>query len=148
MKIRFAIFLLITTAAATASYATAVLRASQDQSAHTTWDGIYTKEQAQKGEAIYSDKCEKCHGPNGAGADAPSLAGGEFASDWDSMSVGQLFDRIRVSMPQDNPQSLSREDVSALLAFIFSKNSFPAGQTDVPTDGTVLGQIKYMANKP
>ena len=151
MKIRFGIFLLIACAAMAASSATATLRA-QDQpaasGAKTTWDGVYTKEQAAKGEQIYNDQCSKCHGPEAMGADAPTLSGGEFASDWDSMTVGQLFDRIRISMPQDNPQSLSREDTAAILAYLFSKNSFPVGQTELPTQGDVLGQIKYMANKP
>ena len=64
------------------------------------------------------------------------------------MSVGQLFDRIRISMPQDNPQSLSRDDAAALVAYICSKNSFPSGDADLSTQGDVLNQIKYMANKP
>ena len=148
MKIGFGIFLIIASAAMAASSVTATLRAQAPPAAKTTWDGVYTREQAAKGEQIYNDQCAKCHGPEASGADAPTLSGGEFASDWDSMTVGQLFDRVRISMPQDNPQSLSREDVAALLAYIFSKNSFPTGDTALSTQGDVLTQIKYMANKP
>ncbi len=170
MKLRFGVFLIVAAAAMALSCATATLRA-QDPSAQTpaappaaattaaattaaattaatTWSGIYTPDQAAKGEAIYNDKCTRCHGPDGAGADAPTLAGGEFASNWDSLDVGQLFDRTRNTMPQDDPQTLSREDTSALLAFIFVKNSFPAGETPLTTDRDALGKIKYLANKP
>jgi mono/diheme cytochrome c family protein len=151
MKIKVGVFLIIACAAMVASLATATLRAQDkaaDPGAKTTWDGVYSREQAAQGEQLYNDKCSKCHGPEASGADAPTLSGGEFASDWDSMTVGQLFDRVRISMPQDNPQSLSREETAALLAYIFSKNSFPAGEAALSPQGEVLTQIKYMANKP
>ena len=51
-------------------------------------------------------------------------------------------------MPQDDPQSLSREETSALLANIFQKNGFPAGETDLPIQADALHVIKYVANKP
>jgi quinoprotein glucose dehydrogenase len=114
----------------------------------TIWDGVYTKGQAQKGEAIYNEKCSKCHGADGAGGDAPSLADSGFAGDWDGLTVLQLFDRTRSSMPQDAPQSLSREETASVLAFIFSKNNFPAGETDLSDRGEMLGMIKYVATKP
>jgi len=114
----------------------------------SVWDSVYTKAQAQKGEAIYNEKCSKCHGADASGGDAPSLADSGFAGDWDGLTVLQLFDRTRSSMPQDAPQSLSREETVNLLSYILSKNNFPAGQTDLSERGEMLGTIKYVATKP
>ena len=151
MKLKIGIFLVIASAAMAASYATAIVRAQEPAAPagkNNTWDGIYTKAQADKGETLYGDQCARCHGADGSGADAPTLVGGDFASDWDALTIGELFDRVRNTMPQDNPQSLSREDTAAILAWVFSKNNFPASDTPLPTDGNTLRQMKYLANKP
>jgi S-disulfanyl-L-cysteine oxidoreductase SoxD len=144
MRMKLGIFVIVGAAAMAASYAT--VRAAQD-AGKTTWDGIYSEAQAAKGEAIYNDKCMKCHGADGTGGDAPDLVGGGFAADWDGLTVAQLFDRTRSSMPQDNPQSLSRDDTAAILAYLFKKNGFPAGPADMSSAGEMVGQIKYVAVK-
>ena len=73
------------------------------------WDGVYTEAQAQRGEPLYQQYCSSCHGPDMAGGEmAPGLAGGEFSANWNDLSLGQLFERMRTSMPQNNPGSLSR----------------------------------------
>jgi quinoprotein glucose dehydrogenase len=114
----------------------------------TVWDGVYTEEQAKRGEALWNEKCAKCHGPDLSGADAPSLVGSEFGGNWDDLSLGDLAERIRVSMPQDNPQSLTREQVAELISLILKSNRLPAGQTDLPFQTENLRMIKYKANKP
>jgi mono/diheme cytochrome c family protein len=114
----------------------------------TTWDGVYSKGQASKGEAIYNEKCQKCHGADAAGADAPSLADSGFAGDWDGLTLAQLFDRTRSSMPQDAPQSMGREETANIIAYLLSKNNFPSGEGDLSERGEMLGTIKYVATKP
>ena len=114
----------------------------------TVWDGVYTEAQAARGEALYGDKCAKCHGPDLSGGDAPSLVGSEFGGNWDDLSLSDLADRVRISMPQDNPQSLSREQVADLISLILKGNSVPAGTTDLPFQTESLRMIKYKANKP
>jgi mono/diheme cytochrome c family protein len=145
MKLQIGIFAIISAAAFTASFAT--VHASQG-AAKTTWDGIYSEAQAGRGEAIYNDKCAKCHGPDGSGGDAPELVGGGFMSDWDGLTMAQLFDRTRSSMPQDNPQSLSRDEATNLMGYLLKKNGFPTGPTDLSSDAGALGSIKYVAVKP
>ena len=145
MRFKIGVFAIIGAAAMAMSFAT--VRASQDTS-KTTWDGVYSADQAQKGEAVFADKCAKCHGPDGSGGDAPELVGGGFASDWEGLTIAQLFDRTRSSMPQDNPESLSRDETAQIIAYIFKLNQFPAGPTDLSSAGEYLGQIKYVAVKP
>jgi len=145
MKNRVGVFAIVGVTAFVLSYAS--LRAGQDTT-KTTWDGVYSKGQAAKGEAIYNEKCQKCHGADAAGADAPSLADSGFAGDWDGLTLGQLFDRTRSSMPQDAPQSMGREETANILAYLLSKNNFPSGEADLSERGEMLGMIKYVATKP
>jgi len=115
----------------------------------SVWDGIYSDEQAKRGEPLYSEKCAACHGPDLTGGEmAPALAGAEFKSNWSGLSMGDLFERIRISMPQDNPGSLSRQQIVDVLAFVLSKNDFPTGTTEIPREGEALKQIRFEATKP
>jgi mono/diheme cytochrome c family protein len=148
MRNRLAVFTVVAAAAFVLSHAP--IGASQNASAggKTTWSGVYSAGQATKGEALYNDKCVRCHGANGAGADAPALVGKDFATDWDGLTVDQLFDRIRSSMPQDDPGSLSPEGTATLLAYIFQKNGFPAADGDLSGENALLHGIMYKAAKP
>ena len=94
--------------------------AARAQTATSVWDGVYTDAQAMRGRAEFSAHCASCHGAalDGTG-EAPALAGAQFLSDFNGLTVGALYDRIRTSMPQDNPTSLSRDQYADILAFIF-----------------------------
>src|SRR5690242_1305118 len=99
---------------------------SNAQESRTTWDGVYNDTQAKRGEAIFVDACSNCHGRTLEGADmTPPLTGGAFMANWDGLSVGDLTDRIRTSMPLDRPGSLSRQDNVDVVAYILRFNQFP-----------------------
>lgn len=113
------------------------------------WDGVYTQEQAERGHSLYNQHCASCHGDTLAGGDeAPQLAGGDFLANWNGLTVGDLFERIRRSMPQDDPGRLSRQQTTDVLAYILSFNKFPAGQTELPHDTQLLKLIQIEATKP
>ena len=115
----------------------------------SVWDGVYTQEQADRGKALYSTECASCHGAELTGGEmAPGLAGGEFISGWDGLTVGDLFERIRISMPQSAPGSLSRQQNSDILAFILRKMNMPVGQAELSTSTDELKGIKFLAAKP
>src|SRR6478672_12472362 len=112
------------------------------------WDGIYTEAQAKRGEGLYSQYCASCHGPDLTGGEmAPGLTGGEFQSNWNDLSLGELFERMRISMPQNAPGSLSRQQDADILAFVLFKSNFPAGQAELPSQTDVLNTNKFMAQK-
>jgi mono/diheme cytochrome c family protein len=116
------------------------------QASASVWDGIYTIEQARKGEALYGQECVSCHGGKLEGrGQAPPLTGGDFMMDWNGMTVDDLFEKMQTSMPADQPGHLSREQNATLLAFILSANKFPAGAADLSTDGERLRQIRFEA---
>jgi len=113
------------------------------------WDGVFTEEQAKRGEAAYLQECVNCHGPALEGGDmTPSLVGGVFTSNWNDLSVGDLFERIRITMPLDRPGKLSRQQNADVIAFVLKANSFPAGATDLSRDLAALKQIRIQSSKP
>src|SRR5579871_4080219 len=84
----------------------------------SVWDGIYSAEQARKGEALYRQECASCHGEKLEGrGQAPPLTGGDFAMDWNGMTLDDLFEKMQTSMPADQPGHLTREQNATLLAF-------------------------------
>jgi quinoprotein glucose dehydrogenase len=115
----------------------------------TTWDGIYSTEQATRGEAVYMTKCSQCHGPQLGGIDAaPPLTGGNFASNWSGVPLDAMLDRIRISMPQNAPGTMSRRETADVLAFLIEANGFPAGARDLPRQAGFLKTIIYQARQP
>jgi mono/diheme cytochrome c family protein len=113
------------------------------------WDGVYTTDQAASGEKIYAEKCSSCHGTAlGGGEMAPALAGQEFATNWNDLSLGDLFERMRISMPQDDPGSLTRQQNVDVLAFMLSSGGYPAGEAPLPTQTDALRQVKFLAINP
>ena len=126
-----------------------ILTAQSARTGRTVWDGVYTEAQAKRGEPLYGQYCASCHGADLAGGEmAPGLTGGEFTSNWNDLSLGDLFERIRVSMPQNAPGSLSRQQDADILAFVLSKMNTPAGSVELPTQTEQLKEIKFLAAKP
>ncbi|HEY7389164.1 MAG TPA: cytochrome c [Bryobacteraceae bacterium] len=119
------------------------------QADRSVWDGVYTEQQERRGADLYSNECASCHGLSlNGGESAPPLTGGEFLSNWNGLTAGDLFDRIRVSMPADRPGHLSRQQTADILAHIFAVNQFPAGASELDTRTEVLKQIRIDAAKP
>ena len=115
----------------------------------TVWDGVYTDEQATRGETLYGEHCVRCHGATlqGNGEGAQPLTGATFKSTWNGVSLGAMFDRVRLSMPQDRPGTMTRQQVAELLAFILRANKFPAGKTELARQTDLLNAITFQAEK-
>ena len=130
-------------------WAGAVAGSARAQATRTVWDGIYTEEQAKRGEALYMERCVHCHGSNLTGAvdGAASLTGTTFFGNWNGVTLDLMLDRVRSTMPVDKPSSLSRQQTADLLAFVFSANKFPAGKTELPRQAEMLNLIQFKASK-
>ena len=117
--------------------------------AQSVWDGVYTAEQALRGEPLYQQSCAECHGPDLVGGEmSPGLVGGEFVWNWNGLSVGDLFERLRVSMPQGEPNSVSRQEKADILAFLLEANDFPPGDTELANRTGMLAGINFLAEQP
>src|SRR4030095_676235 len=110
-----------------------------DGGARTVWSGVFTAAQAERGGAVYAQSCANCHGGGLEGADmSPALAGAAFMASWNDLTLGDLFERIRISMPADRPGTLSRQQMADVIAFVLRSTQFPAGATEIPTETPAL----------
>ena len=119
------------------------------QEPRTTWSGIYTTEQAARGEKLYAEQCAQCHGDGLGGIEsAPALTGDMFNSNWEGVTLGDLLDRIRISMPQNKPGSLSRAQTADIVAHILKVGGFPSGDSPLDGQAGALSQTKFVTYKP
>ena len=115
----------------------------------SVWDGVYTEEQAKRGEALYQKECKGCHGVALAGGESsPPLTGGAFLSNWNGLTLGDLFERIRKTMPQNAPGKLNRQQNADVLAFVLTANKFPAGKLELSRQTEFLQEIRFVAVRP
>lgn len=105
------------------------------------WQGVYTNAQAARGEGVYQAICSRCHGAaldGGRQGGIPPLTGDPFLGIWEAASLGNLFTKVKDTMPRDAPGSLTNEVYLDLIAYILKANAFPAGTVEPGlTDGVV-----------
>ncbi len=136
MKIRFVMVVVAGVFMASAFHAVAGAQAPSSVLA-----GVYTAEQAKRGQAIYAENCAACHGETLAGQDPiPALEGADFVARW--KNVGELFDKTSTSMPAMAPGSLTGPQVAEVLAHVLAVNKYPAGTTELPSKVEALTAIK------
>jgi cytochrome c2 len=70
---------------------------------------------ATHGGTLYKQQCASCHGEGLEGRSGPPLQGGDFRSRW---PASDLIDKIRNTMPQDNPGKLTGGQAADLAAYI------------------------------
>ena len=116
-------------------------------SARSVWDGVYTAVQARSG-ALTSGLCTSCHGDSFEGDRGPALTGPDFIERWNGRTVGDLFELIRLTMPDDDPGALTRQQYADLVAYILAVNKLPAGNTEIGTQTEPLKLIRVDASKP
>ena len=115
----------------------------------SVWDGIFSPDQADRGQSVYTARCAACHGATlGGTGEAPGLTGGEFVSHYDQLTVGDLFERVRTTMPQNDPATLSRDEYADVVAFLLKSNGFPVGTAALDRRTEVLATIGIQAQKP
>jgi mono/diheme cytochrome c family protein len=121
---------------------------SWQTSSRSVWDGVYTEEQAGRGQGLYNKHCASCHADTLMGGEmSPPLAGGDFLSNWNGLTMGDLFERIRTTMPMNNAGKLSREVNADITAYILSVNKFPVGKTELPHSTEFLKEIRIESEK-
>ena len=105
--------------------------------------GVYSDEQAKRGEAVSGKRCTSCHGPDLSGGEAgPALVGLEFMGNWNNLTAADFYDRVNATMPADAPGTLTPQETSDVMSYVFKLNKFPAGTTELPTDLAALKGIK------
>ena len=124
----------------------------------SVWDGVYSADQAKHGHDLYRQQCAACHGDNLEG-DAhtdraeklgrvlPPLSGDVFKGNWNGRPLSDLFDKIRKTMPRDDPGTIGAQDNADILAYMLQFNQFPAGAKALPPDPDAMTDIQFEAVK-
>lgn len=133
MALRLGLFALLASASACAPAAPAAEAPALPTSAAA---GIYTAEQADRGQQIFNGACTTCHNP-------AQFTGRMFGYTWMNEPVGALYEFIRNAMPQNDPGSLSDAEYAAIVAHILRLNDRPAGSTELPADPEWMGQVRW-----
>ena len=116
---------------------------------HTVWDSVYTDSQVARADSTYTQSCAKCHGAALQGAqDGGPLTGPDFLTNWDGMTLADLHDKIRTTMPPDTPNTIPPSQVADLVALVLAHNHFPAGATPLTADAARLKDIKMVRSRP
>ena len=115
------------------------LRASEQD--RTVKDGVYTAEQATRGQVIYDEQCAFCHGEDMSGGQAPGLAGPDFVAFWDTAPLSELVDKIQTSMPQSSPGLLTTQESTDIVAYMLQVGEYPTGDTELSDDTETLQSI-------
>ncbi len=121
---------------AVASWCGVLAAGTQGPSAN---DGVYTAAQATKGQALYAQACETCHQPE-------KFTGAEFTRAYVDRPLNEI-NRAMAEMPQDNPGSLTAEDVASLIAYFLQMNKYPAGHTPLSGESDALKAIMVAPRK-
>ena len=139
----------VRTAAAVAACALLGLSVAAGAQDKSVWDGVYTEEQATRGETTYEQECATCHLADLLGDGiAPALTGAAFDFRWSDLSVGDMFVAIRATMPQGAPASLSPQGYADIVAYMLKRNDFPAGDVELPPEEADLNMIIITAEAP
>jgi mono/diheme cytochrome c family protein len=117
----------------------------QAAQAQTVRQGVYTGAQAARGQAIYKERCASCHGDTLGGRLGPPLTGDDFVSVWSKEPLSELASKIRNTMPQTEPASLTWQQTADVVAYILQSGKFPAGSAELRGDEAALKQISWPA---
>ena len=111
-------------------------------------DGVFTAEQARRGQVAYTGPCDRCHGfkLDGAPDDpdmlpAPPVAGSKFLRKWDGRTLAVLFEYVRTTMPTNNPGYLSDAEVADIVAYMLSMSGLPAGDNVLSAEPEALASV-------
>ncbi len=113
-------------------------------------EGVYTVDQAARGQAVYTRRCSQCHGADLSGAGAVALVGASFARTWGrpGLTLDDLYYVLRTTMPKDAPGSLEPSDYLAVLAYVMQRNRYPAGRQELNAERSQLQGVRLAGAEP
>ena len=94
--------------------------------------GAFTAEQATAGSGVFSRACVECH-------TRKDMSSPDFRLNWSGRSAFDLFERIRSTMPDAAPGSMTVDEYLTVTAYFLKLNGMPAGPVPMPADSTLKG---------
>lgn len=126
-------------ASAAAPTAAAPIAETAPEAEASVGNAFYTTRQASRGDGLFGDNCVSCHSPS-------EFRGSSFERRWTNRVVGDIYEFVLYSMPEDNPGGLPEQTYADIIAYLLSLNDFPAGDDDLPTSMDALMAMKIWAD--
>ncbi len=102
-------------------------------------DSFYSSGQARRGNGLFRDNCVSCHASS-------EFTGSSFQRRWRNRAVGDIYEFVLYSMPDDNPGGLPEQTYADIIAYMLELNDFPAGDSELPTSMDALMGMKMFAD--
>ena len=110
-------------------------------------DGVFTEAQAKRGQDVYTGNCAQCHGPTLEGGNEAPPLGPAFIASWKGSTLGDMVEKIRRSMPDDAPGSLTAQQYTDVVTYLLGASHYPTGAAELPVDAAQQKLIKVDAIK-
>ena len=125
-----------------ATVAAAPQRSVARQPKRSVWTGVYTDEQATRGQAAYREHCSRCHRDDtSGGGEGPQLTGPNFFDRWHDLTLFDVFTEIQSAMPHDYEVFISADAARDVVAYLLQKNGIPAGKDELSKEFDDLRDI-------
>ncbi len=110
-------------------------------------EGVYTKEQAERGRVLYDSTCADCHGAKLEGGLSTPLAGTEFIASWakPALTLDDFYYIVRKTMPKEKPGSLTRDAYADIVAYVLQQNAFPPGEKELVPDPELMKLVRFVS---
>ena len=109
------------------------------QDPQTILDRVYSMAQAERGERQFMRSCTGCHA-------ATEFAGNALAAQFEGQSLGDVFELVSTSMPQNDPGGLKPDEYASILAYFLALGFYPVGADDLSADKTTLTRFGMVPN--
>ena len=101
----------------------------------TTNSAVYTAAQADRGKAVFGEKCSGCHDPS-------RFTGDPFFDAFNGKALKEVWDIASGTMPEDNPGSLKPQEYGDIIAYFLHLNTFPTGDAELAGNAGTMAGIK------
>lgn len=91
--------------------------------------------QLDLGEQWFRSACLSCHATGG-------LSNPDFRLKWSGKTAFDLFERIRSTMPESRPGSLTQGTYASIVAYLLKVNGIALGARRVSSDSSALAAIR------
>jgi len=98
--------------------------------AQTVWDGVYTADQAKRGQTAYTQYCVGCHKADLMGIEG-AMKGEFFMERRREDNLETLFLDMKATMPRGNPGGLPDQTYTDIISYLLQNNEMPAGTTEL-----------------
>jgi S-disulfanyl-L-cysteine oxidoreductase SoxD len=96
----------------------------------------YAASQAADGREVFRGVCSSCHAET-------EFRGQIFNLTWKSRPIGDFFQLIAATMPQDAPGSLTATEYAAVVAYVLQLSGHPPGEVELAADSRVLDRLAW-----